>query len=92
MNITAAHIVMPIVCIMVGLSLIYMGLFAGWGLVWAMGGGFFVTIGVGAVLLTLAWVLPGSLGALLRRPVVSIVIVGVVLAMMALTVYVGVAR
>lgn len=89
MKITPAHIVMLIVCIVVGIALIYVGLFAGWGTVWAMGGGFFVIIGIGAALLTLAWAIPGRAGAVLRHPVVSILILGAVVTMMALAVYTG---
>lgn len=90
MKVTPAHILMPILCIMVGIALVCVGLFGGWGLVWAAGGGFFVTVGIGAGLLTLAWVLPGQAGTILRRPIVSILILGAVVAMMALTVCMGI--
>jgi hypothetical protein len=43
MEITPAHVLLPILCIVVGIVLIYVGLFGGWGLVWAVGGGFFIT-------------------------------------------------
>jgi hypothetical protein len=90
MKITPAHVLMPILCLGVGIALIYVGLYRGWGSVWAVVGGFFITVGLGAGVLTLAWVLPGPGGAILRRPIVSIVILGAVVAMMALTVYVGI--
>ena len=90
MKITAVHILMPILCIVVGMVLVYVGLSRGWGLVWAVGGGFFVTVGVGAGLLTLAWMLPGRAGAILRRPIVSILILCAIVAMMALTVCTGI--
>ena len=90
MRITPAHFLMPILCLGVGIALIYFGLFRAWGPVWAAAEGFFITVGLGAGVLTLAWVLPGPAGALLRRPIVSIVILGAVVGMMALTVYVGV--
>jgi hypothetical protein len=92
MKITPAHILMPILCMLVGIVLIYLGTSVGWGSVWAMAGGFFITVGIGAILLTLAWVLPGQLGALLRRPIVSVLILGAILVMMALTVWVGIAN
>ena len=90
MKITTTHILMMFLSIVVGVALIYAGLFAGWGLVWAPGGTFFVAIGVGAGLLTLAWKLSGRVGAILRRPLVSILILGTILMLMALTVYLGI--
>lgn len=90
MRITPAHVLMPVLCLAVGIALVYVGLSGGWGLVWAVGGGFFITVGVGAGVLTLAWVLPGPAGAMLRRPIVSIVILCAVVGMMALTVYIGI--
>jgi hypothetical protein len=91
-RITAAHVWVPILVILIGLALICLGLRGGWGAVWAAAGGFFVVLGIGAELLTLAWALPGPVGTLLRHPVVSILIVALVLAMMGLTVYLGVAN
>ena len=44
MRITAAHVLMPILCLGVGIVLIHVGLFCAWGLVWAVAGGFFVTV------------------------------------------------
>jgi hypothetical protein len=90
MEITPAHVLLPILCIVVGIVLIYVGLFGGWGLVWAVGGGFFITVGIGAGVLTLAWVLPGKAGTLLRHPIVSVAILCAVVGMMVLTVYVGI--
>jgi hypothetical protein len=90
MKITPTHVLMMILSIVVGVALVYAGLFAGWGLVWASGGTFFIAIGVGAGLLALAWNLPGRVGAILRRPLVSILILGTILTLMALTVYVGI--
>ncbi len=90
MQITPTHILMMVLSIVVGVALIYAGLFAGWGLVWASGGTFFIAIGVAAGLLTLAWNLPGRVGAILRRPLVSILILGIILTLMALTVYLGI--
>jgi hypothetical protein len=90
MKITPAHILMPILSLGVGIVLLYVGLFRAWGPVWAVAGGFFITVGLGAGVLTLAWVLPGPAGAILRRPIVSIVILCAVVGMMAMTVYVGI--
>jgi hypothetical protein len=90
MKITLARILMMLLSIVVGVALVYAGLFAGWGLVWASGGIFFIAIGLGAGLLTLAWNLPGRVGAILRRPLVSILILGTILTLMALTVCLGI--
>ena len=54
MKIAPSRIILPALCLLVGGVLIYMGLSAGWGLVWALGGGFFVTVGLAAIVLTLA--------------------------------------
>ena len=89
MKITPAHIILPIIAILVGMALIYAGLWGGWGIVWAAGGGFFIAVGLGAALLTLAWALPGSAGAFLRQPVISILILLIVLGMLCLTVSLG---
>ena len=42
MKITLARILMMLLSIVVGIVLVYAGLFAGWGLVWASGGTFFI--------------------------------------------------
>ena len=90
MKITSSHIVLPIVCILVGTVLVYLGLCMGWGLVWVAGGGFFIVVGIGAGLLTSAWTLPGRVGAFLRRPFVGILILIAVILMMVITVYIGI--
>ena len=90
MKITPTHILMMFLSIVVGVALIYAGLFVGWGLVWALGGTFFIAIGMGAGLLTLAWNISGRVGAILRHPLVSILILGIILTLMALTVYLGI--
>jgi hypothetical protein len=59
MKITPAHVLMPILCLVVGIALLYVGLYRAWGLVWAVAGGFFITVALGVGVLTLAWVLPG---------------------------------
>ena len=89
MKITPARIILPVLCLVVGGVMIYAGLAAGWGLVWVLGGGFFIMVGLSAIVLTLAWRLPGRVGALLRHPIVSVLIVAAVLLMLVLTVAVG---
>jgi len=72
MKITPAHIILPIIAILVGMALIYAGLWGGWGIVWTASGSFFIAVGLGATLLTLAWTLPDPAGVFLRQPVISI--------------------
>jgi hypothetical protein len=47
MRITPAHVLMPILCLGVGVALLYVGLYRAWGLVWAVAGGFSITVGLG---------------------------------------------
>jgi len=90
MKVTPAHYTMPLLPIGAGAVLVYLGLFADWGLVWAAAGGFFLTVGLGAYVFTLAWTLPGTPGVLLRHPLVSILVVMAVLLMLGLTVLLGI--
>jgi hypothetical protein len=59
-------------------------------LVGAGAGGFFIAVGVGTGVLALAWLLPGPMGALLRRPLVSLVILAAIILMMGITVFLGI--
>ena len=77
------HLLVPIFAIAVGVALLYVGLWCGWGVVWAAAGGFFAVLGLGAEVLGLAWTLPGPVGTFLRRPTVGILIVGAVVAALA---------
>lgn len=90
MRVKARNFLVPVLPIVVGLLLMYVGLWGGWGAVWAAAGGYFVVLGLGAELLALSWVAPGRLGAILRHPVVSVLIVAAVLGMMILTVGLGI--
>jgi hypothetical protein len=84
MKITIGHIILPILAILCGILLILAGIKLGWGLTWTLAGVFFVTLGLVANLLTMAWVLPGPLGALLRHPVSNVLmLVLVVITMFA---------
>jgi len=89
MKVTPAHIVMPLLIIAVGAFLVYASLWRGLDLVWAAGGLFFITLGLSAIVLTLAWVLPDPLRSILRHPVVSIILLLAVLGTMALVVVMG---
>ena len=90
MKITVGHWIMPFVAMLAGGGLVYAGAKLGWGLVWVMGGGFFITVGIVALLLSLAWVLPGPLGDFLRSPAVNILLLLAVLGMLIATVVVGI--
>jgi hypothetical protein len=90
MKFTLGHFIMPFVAGAVGLALIYAGSGLKWGLTWSLAGGFFIAIGIAAILFTLGWVAPGPLGAVLRHPVVNILIILAVLGMLLATVIAGV--
>lgn len=90
MKITIGHIVIIVIAILAGSLLIFAGSKLAWGMVWILAGIFFITIGIAAGLLTLAWVLPGPLGMFLRLPVVNLLILAMVVITMLATVIVGV--
>jgi hypothetical protein len=83
MQIRREHFLVPVLAIAVGGALLYVGLWASWGIVWAAAGGFFLVLGLAAELLALTWRLPGPLGRLLRQPLVGILIVGAVVVALA---------
>lgn len=66
MKISAGQLVLIAIAFLAGGLLIFAGSSLGWGVTWILAGIFFITIGVSAGLLTLAWVLPGPLGTILR--------------------------
>jgi len=90
MKITVGQTVLIVIVILSGILLIFAGSKLGWGLTWTLAGIFFITIGIAAILLTLAWVLPGPFGATLRHPIVNVLILGAVVVTMCATVIVGV--
>ena len=90
MKVTPGHIFLPVMSILVGLSLLCAGLWAGWGLVWASAGAFFIVFAIGAWMLVLAWVLPPPWGNLLRHPLFSIFWMVLIFGLMALTVLFGI--
>lgn len=55
--------------------------------IWTATGGFFVTIGIASMLMTLGWVLPGWVGKILRHPIFNIVAVLAIVSMFLLMVY-----
>jgi hypothetical protein len=90
MKISIGQIALITIAILVGSLLIFAGSKLDWGMVWVLAGIFFITIGVAAGLLTLAWILPGPLGIFLRLPVVNVLILLSVVVTMLVTVLVGV--
>jgi len=90
MVITKGKISLIAIAILAGSLLIYAGSMLDWGLTWILAGVFFITIGIAAGLLTLAWVLPDPLGLFLRHPIVNIVILASVVVTMLATVVAGV--
>jgi hypothetical protein len=90
MKTTIGKIALIAIAILAGSLLIYAGSVLGWGLTWILAGVFFITIGIAAGLLTLAWILPGPLGIFLRLPIVNIIILASVVITMVATVVVGV--
>jgi hypothetical protein len=90
MVISWKHIFMPFAVIGAGLLLIYLKTAQAWPRVWAMGGYFFITVGISAMLLNLAWTLPGPLGRILRHPVSNILIFLAIVVMLIATAAVGV--
>jgi hypothetical protein len=90
MKMTIGQILLPFVVLAIGVSLVLAGTWGGWGIVWTAGGIFFITVGIGTTLLTLAWNLPGPLGAFLKRPLVSILILCAIGMTMCSTIGLGI--
>jgi len=90
MKITVGQIALIAIAILAGSLLIFAGSKLAWGMVWILAGIFFITIGVAAGLLTLAWTLPGPVGMFLRLPVVNVLILVSVVVTMLATVVVGI--
>jgi hypothetical protein len=90
MKVSVGHLLMPQLALLVGAALLYAGIWGGWGAAWVAGGAFFISIGLAANLLTLAWILPGPVGAFLRHPVTNIFILAMVLISLCLTVTLGI--
>ncbi len=90
MKITFGQIALIAIAILAGSLLIFVGSKLAWGMVWILAGIFFITIGIAAGLLTLAWILPGPFGMFLRLPVVNLLILAMVVITMLATVIVGV--
>lgn len=90
MKITSGQIALITIAVLVGCLLIFAGSKMGWGLVWVLAGIFFITIGIAAGLISLAWILPGPLGLFLRLPFVNVLILVSVVVTMLATVVAGI--
>lgn len=90
MKITVAHLITPILSLAVGIALMVAGNVGGWGRVWIAAGFFFVTLGVCAMLLNVAWIAQGPIARILRHPILSVLIFLAVLGTLVGTLIIGV--
>jgi hypothetical protein len=89
MTATLQHWLMPFMPFSLGGLLLYLHLYQGWERPWGAGGLFFVVIAVNAMLLNLAWTLPGPVGAFLRHPITNIVMFLSIACALGFTIVVG---
>ena len=85
MHIRRGQFILSSMAIILGAALVVAG--QGRGAAWQAGGGFFIAIGAGALLMTLGSVLEGIPGQVLRHPIFNAVIIVTVAAMLLVTVY-----
>ena len=85
MHARRGQFILSFLAIFVGAALLYIGQIQ--RPVWSAGGGIFLAIGVGSLLLTLGLVLPGWPGKVLRHPVFNLLTIAAVVFMILLTVY-----
>lgn len=91
MVVTLQHWLIPFVPFSLGGVLVYLHFYEGWTRPWGAGGLFFIVIAVNAMLLNLAWTLPGSMGAFLRHPITNIAMLLSIVGTLGLTIVVGLA-
>ncbi len=82
------QLILSILAIIFGALLVIVG--QGRGAVWQGGGGFFIAIGAGSLLLTLGSEVQGLPGQILRHPAFNAAIIVAVAAMLGLTIYLAV--
>ncbi len=85
MHIRRGQFILSIVAMIFGLALALVG--QGRGAVWQAGGGFFIAIGAGSLLLTLGSVVQGVPGEVLRHPITNATIIVAVVVMLFVTIY-----
>ncbi len=85
MHTRRGQFILSVLAIVLGVILVFVG--QGRGPVWQGGGGFFIAIGAGSLLLTLGNIVQGFPGQILRHPVFNAAIILAVAAMLGLTLY-----
>ena len=85
MHIRRGQFILSLFAIILGVALVIAG--QGRSAAWQAGGGFFIAIGAGALLMTLGSVLQGTPGQVLRHPIFNAVIIVAVAAMFLVTIY-----
>lgn len=80
---------MSLLAAVVGALLVFAGLNDG-GTVWISAGIFFMAIGAGTLLLTIAPALPGPLGSLLRARFTGILIAAIIVILLLATAILGI--
>ncbi len=85
MHTRRGQFILSVLAITLGIILVLVG--QGRSSVWQGGGGFFIAIGAGSLLLTLGSVVQGVPGQILRHPVFNAAIILAVAVMLGLTLY-----
>ncbi len=85
MHTRRGQFILSFLAIVFGAVLVVVG--QGRGSVWQGGGGFFIAIGAGSLLLTLGSEVQGMPGQILRHPIFNAAIILVVAVMLGLTLY-----
>jgi hypothetical protein len=85
MHTRRGQFILSFLAIVLGVVLVLVG--QGRGAVWQGGGGFFIAIGVGSLLLTLGSVVQGLPGQILRHPIFNAVVIFAVAVALVLTIY-----
>ncbi len=85
MHTRRGQFILSVLAIVLGVALVFVG--QGRGPVWQGGGGFFIAIGAGSLLLTLGNIAQGVPGQIMRHPVFNAAIILAVAVMLGLTIY-----
>ncbi len=85
MHTRRGQFILSVLAIVLGVILVFVG--QGRGPVWQGGGGFFIAIGAGSLLLTLGSEVQGVPGQILRHPVFNAAVILVVVVALGLTLY-----
>ncbi len=85
MHTRRGQFILSLLAIVLGVALVLIG--QGRGAVWQGGGGFFIAIGAGSLLLTLGSVVQGLPGEILRHPIFNAAVILAVAVALGLTIY-----